>query len=150
MAFKATSALALRDGDMSDALYELIFQRFVSAAEGGARTPQEIIAAVGVDQTAFRIGIQAFIEMFGSAPEHEQPGLVFSLVYALGHAEGIRRAAIAAAAPAARGREADLFGLLLAGQSVDAALARIRARAPNPPAATGDAKVVELRPRGER
>jgi hypothetical protein len=109
------------------ALRSLIEGKCFHVALGGARTAEDVLAALGVDLTALGRGAVEFARLFGTDPSLEQAGTAFAFAFALGHAAGIRRAAMAASAPEARGREAELFGLVLKGLSIDAAHARLAA-----------------------
>jgi len=115
-------------GDL-ERLYERLMQveTFLPAVEAGTRTTDEVLAAWGIDKTSICHGGVDFKQWISADNKFEHAGVAYSIAYARGHAAGIRRAALAASAPEARGREAELFGLLLRGFSIDAALARLAA-----------------------
>lgn len=98
------------------------------AADSGARTNEQMFATMGIEGAAFVFGASEFKRLFSNDPGLEEVGIAFAFAFAHGHAAGIRRAAMVAASPEARGHEAALWGYLLAGDSIDTALARLRAQ----------------------
>jgi hypothetical protein len=128
------------------ALRSLVESKCFHVALGGARTAEDVLAALGVDLTAVGHGAVEFARLFGTDPSLEPAGTAFAFAFALGHAAGIRRAAMAASAPDARGREAELFRLLLKGLSIDVALARLVASRQGSEAEQANSNVIAIRP----
>jgi hypothetical protein len=128
------------------ALESLLDGLFQKTVLDGAHTARQALSALGVDLSAVKQGAAEFVKLFGNDDSLKAPATAFSFAFALGHAAGIRRATLAAAAPGARGREAELFGLLLKGLSIDGALARLAASRQGDGAERAGNNVIALRP----
>jgi hypothetical protein len=129
------------------ALRDLLHGAFYKAALGGACTPDGVLAALGVDTDTMLRAVPEFANVFGIPEPKLFPAVsAFAFAFALGHKAGIRRAAMAASVPAARGREDELFALLLKGFSIDAALARLAASSRGDGAEHAGSNVIALKP----